>query len=203
MVAARPGDDGVEVLLLQRAPASRFAPGYVVFPGGVVDGGDELLALRWFGDRAERTRACAVRELAEEARLALTADGVRRLEPGETVERAVDPSPPPPAALHDMARWLAPEFLAVRFDAWFYAVDAGPAAEAVPDEIEVDRAWWMGPADALRRFPLSRSLMWPTYRTLHALTACSAVDEVLRLEVPQEPPPESLLAPAVSPEWRD
>jgi 8-oxo-dGTP pyrophosphatase MutT (NUDIX family) len=203
VVAARPGDDGVEVLLLRRAAASRFAPGYVVFPGGVVDVGDEMSALRWFGDRAKRTRACAVRELGEEARLALTAGGVRRLEPGETVEQAVDPSPPQPAALHEMARWLAPEFLPVRFDAWFYGVAAGPDADPVPDDIEVDRAWWMRPADALRRFPLWRALMWPTYRILHAMTACSAVDEVLRLEVPQEPPPESLLARGVSPEWRD
>lgn len=201
-MAARPGERGVEVLLMRRAPASRFAPGYVVFPGGVVDAGDELLALRWFGDRSERTRACAVRELGEEARLALTADGVRRLEPGEAIERAVDPAPPPPAALHEMARWMAPEFLAFRFDATFYAVAVGPDAVPVPDQIEVDRAWWLRPAEALRRFPLWRELMWPTYRTLHALAGCSSVEDVLGLEVPQEPPLESLLARAVSPEWR-
>src|SRR5207247_1208720 len=156
--AGGPRDDGVEGLLLRRTAASRFAPGYVVFPGGVVDAGDELLALRWFGDRSERTRACAVRELGEEARLALTTDGVRRLEPGEAIEQAVDPSPPPPAALHEMARWMAPEFLAVRFDATFYAVAVGPDAVAVPDQIEVDRAWWLRPAEALRRFTLWRKL---------------------------------------------
>jgi 8-oxo-dGTP pyrophosphatase MutT (NUDIX family) len=202
VVVARQAGPGVEVLLLRRAPGSRFAPGYVVFPGGVVDAGDERLALRWFGDRAERTRACAVRELGEEAGLAVTGEGVRPLGPDSTIDDAVDASPPSADALHEMARWLAPEILPVRFDAWFYAVAAGPEAVPDPDGIEVDLAWWMRPADALRRFPLWRALMWPTYRTLQALTECSSVDDVLRLHVVQEPPPESLLAAAVSPEWR-
>ena len=202
MVTARQAEEDVEVLLLRRAPGSRFAPGYVVFPGGAVDPDDDRLALRWFGDRAERTRACAIRELAEEAGLVSTRTGVRPLGPNETLDEAIDESPPPAGALPEMARWLAPEFLPVRFDAWFYAMAVGPGAEPTPDGMEVDRAWWMRPVEALGRFPLWRLLMWPTYRTLQALAGCSTVEEVLRLRVPQEPPPESHLAAAVSPEWR-
>jgi 8-oxo-dGTP pyrophosphatase MutT (NUDIX family) len=202
VVVARPASEGVEVLLLRRASGSRFAPGYVVFPGGVVEARDEDLAARWFGDRSEHVRACAVRELGEEARLALTGGGLRSLAEGETVEGAVGTSPPSRDALPEMARWLAPESLAVRFDAWFFAVAARPDTPATPDRVEVDRAWWERPSDALRRFPLWRSLMWPTYRTLQALAGCSTVDDVLRLRVTQERPPESLVAQAVSPEWR-
>src|SRR5262249_33401969 len=147
-------------------------------------------------------RACAVRELAEEAGLVLTAEGLRPLDPGETIAAAVSAAPPRAEALPETARWLAPEFLPVRFDAWFYAVAARAGTEATPDRVEVDLGWWERPADALERHPLWTALMWPTYRTLEALAGCASVDDVLRLRVPQEPPPESLLAGYTSPEYR-
>jgi 8-oxo-dGTP pyrophosphatase MutT (NUDIX family) len=202
VVVARPGETGLEVLLLRRAPASRFAPGYVVFPGGVVDADDDRLASAWFGDPDERVRTCAVRELAEEAGLVLTAAGLRALAPEESIEDAVAGDPPPFDALPGMARWRAPEILPVRFDAWFYAVAAPAGTPAMPDMVEVDEAWWERPADALARHGLWTALMWPTYRTLQALTACSSVEDVLRLRVSQEPPPSDLLASYRSPEWQ-
>src|SRR6184192_2756413 len=67
---------GVEVLVLRRSRSSRFAPGFVVFPGGAVDDGDRELARRWFGSPTELDRACAVRELREEAGLVLGSDGI-------------------------------------------------------------------------------------------------------------------------------
>ena len=51
VVAVREGADAEpEVLVLERGAASRFLPGYVVFPGGAVDDDDAALAARWFGD---------------------------------------------------------------------------------------------------------------------------------------------------------
>ncbi len=202
VIVARPGTAGVEVLLLRRSAASRFAPGYVVFPGGVVDPDDERRAEAWFGDAAQRVRACAVRELAEEAGLVLTGDGLRPRPAGLSIDRMVAASPPAVDDLHEMARWLAPEILPVRFDARFYAVVAPAGTTATPDMEEVDLAWWERPGDALARHGLWTALMWPTYRTLEALAGCSSVDEVVRLRVEQEPPPPSLLASATSPEWR-
>src|SRR6266498_468453 len=79
IVVARPGEPHgprVEVLLLRRSARSRFAAGFVVFPGGVVEDGDAELAARWFGSRDELSRACAVRELAEETGLVATAGGL-------------------------------------------------------------------------------------------------------------------------------
>src|SRR5436853_6709649 len=96
VIAARDTGDGVEVLVLKRSSESRFLPGYVVFPGGAVDPGDADLAVRWFGDAEEATRACAIRELAEETGLALTSDG---LAPGAG---DVDTAPPRPEALRQI-----------------------------------------------------------------------------------------------------
>jgi 8-oxo-dGTP pyrophosphatase MutT (NUDIX family) len=66
-ILLRDGEHGLEVLLVKRNPASRFAPAAWVFPGGAVREGD-----------ADR-RATALRELQEEAGVAL--DGVDRLLP--------------------------------------------------------------------------------------------------------------------------
>jgi 8-oxo-dGTP pyrophosphatase MutT (NUDIX family) len=199
VVVAREGTDGIEVAVLRRTASNRFAPGFVVFPGGAVDGGDERLAARWFGDESEAARACAVRELGEETGLALTQSGLRPVDPGDDPVEAVSASPPPAAALAEIARWIAPEFLAVRFDAVFFAVPADAALPLRPDGTEEDRAWWARPTDVLAEGKLYETLMWPTYRTLEALARCRSVGDVLALSVPQEAPPRG--GRGRSPEW--
>jgi len=138
----------VEALVLRRAAASPFAAGYVVFPGGTVDEGDAELAERWFGDPGEAARACAVRELAEEAGLVLAHGGVRALGAAEDPVAALDASMPRREDIHPMARWLAPEFLAVRFDAEFFsagAPDGSTVEEVLALRVEQD----MSPASPL------------------------------------------------------
>jgi 8-oxo-dGTP pyrophosphatase MutT (NUDIX family) len=79
--AAGPVDGDVEVLMLRRTAAMRFAPGAFVFPGGSVDPADSAADIGWFGPgpadfgarlgaSAELARAlvcAAVRETFEEA----------------------------------------------------------------------------------------------------------------------------------------
>ncbi|MDP9296130.1 MAG: NUDIX hydrolase, partial [Actinomycetota bacterium] len=189
VIAARPASTaaaraGVEVLVLQRSSGSRFLPGYVVFPGGAVDAGDTELAQRWFGDRAESTRACAVRELAEETGLALTGGG---LVPADGVELGtIHAFPPSARALHQISHWIAPEEVPVRFDARFFAVAARSGVEPQPDGAEADRAWWVDPRALLRDFEAQRcDLYWPTLKTVEALAECASVEEVLALDLPQ------------------
>src|SRR3954470_22480253 len=56
-------DRGLEVLLLRRSDDARFMPGVWVFPGGAVDPED--------GHGEAGFRACALRELEEEAGIEL------------------------------------------------------------------------------------------------------------------------------------
>ena len=182
LARAAPGH-GVEVLVLRRSEASRFAPGFVVFPGGAVDPDDDELARRWFGSPDERARACAVRELAEEA--------------GLHIEATVDELP-------EIGHWIAPEFLPVRFDARFFAAAADLARgslEPTPDGLEIVDAWWVRPADLLVAGARGDvPLAWPTVRTLEALAACRSVADVLALQVAQEPPaPLGRATPTPSP----
>lgn len=185
VVVARPG---VEILMLQRSAGSRFAPGFVVFPGGMVEEGDADLARRWFGTEEEIARACALRELAEETALVMTAGGLveapGRL-PGD------DGLPPPdPGDVPEMARWVAPDFLPRRFDARFYVIAAPAGLTPQPDGVEVERVWWEPARSVLDAAAGGAfSLMWPTLRTLQALSECTTVEEVLDLRVEAAPPP--------------
>ena len=85
----RHADRALEVLLLKRTEDAKFMPGVWVFPGGGVDPGD--------GEGEAGHRACAVRELAEEASIELSAEEELVL----------------------FSRWITPEVISRRFDAWF------------------------------------------------------------------------------------
>ena len=102
---------------------------------------------------------------------------------------AISADPPDAADVPEISRWIAPDFLEVRFDATFFAVGARPGLVARPDEVEVDMAWWASPAEILREHALWESLMWPTYVTLRELVGCSTVQEVLSLRMEQVAPP--------------
>lgn len=189
VIVVRRAQDGVEVLALRRAAESSFLPGFVVFPGGVVEPSDAALAARLFGDPREEARACALRELYEEAGLLLTADGLVVRHPGRPLlELAFEP--PPASAFIEVARWVAPEALEMRFDARFFATAAPPDVEPTADGAEISRAWWASPGRLLADAEAGGDpLMWPTRVTLETLAACRSVAEVLALRIEQVPRP--------------
>ena len=189
VVVVRPGTGGVEVLMLRRGPKSRFGAGFAVFPGGSIDPTDDELAARWFGTPEERARACGVRELIEEAGLALTANGVVAAATEHEGIVSVDDAPPELKHLPEIARWVTPNVLAKRFDARFFGVGAPRGLDPRPDGLEIDRAWWAPPTGVLGEYTLWESLMWPTYNTLMVLAECRSVDDVLSLRMEQVPPP--------------
>ncbi len=190
VIAARQGERGVEVLVLERSPESRFLPGYVAFPGGATDPEDEALAERWFGRRDEAPRACAVRELLEEVGLALTAGGLRNA--GSSLLAVLDAEPPKPEQLRGIAHWVAPDDVPVRFDADYFAVESPPGLEPTPDGEEIERAWWASPRDLLDDMHRGRRrLYWPTYFTMRELASCRTVRDLLALRIETREPDES------------
>jgi endoribonuclease LACTB2 len=203
VIAARRVGDGFEMLVLERASTSRFLPNYVAFPGGSVEAGDEALAQRWFGDTDEAARACAVRELAEEVALALTAEGVS-IAAGRSLD-AVDAAPPPTAVLPEIAHWVAPEDVPVRFDARFFALEAPGDLVVDPDGVETADAWWISPRALLEDWRAERrKLYWPTYFTVIAISACETVDDLLALRITtREPDDDELERLPRSTFWQD
>lgn len=146
----RHADRGLELLLLKRSDAASFMPSVWVFPGGAVDPED--------GEGEAGFRACAVRELAEEAGIELPdADG-----------------------LVLFSHWITPEVVPVRFDTWFFLALMPPHCSPEPDGAEtIEAAWWQ-PQAALDAHSAGKlSLVFPTIRQLESLLAYSTPDEAL------------------------
>jgi 8-oxo-dGTP pyrophosphatase MutT (NUDIX family) len=137
---------GPEVLLVQRNPEQRFMGGAWVFPGGAVHAED--------ADHA----AAAVRELEEEAGIALPED----------------------TEVVPWSRWITPEEVRVRFDTWFFVAAAPPGGEPTVDGSECVDFRWLRPTAALEAFARDElMLVFPTIKHLEALELAESVADAL------------------------
>jgi 8-oxo-dGTP pyrophosphatase MutT (NUDIX family) len=109
----------LEVLLLKRSEAAAFMPGVWVFAGGSVEPGD--------GEGPDSYRACARRELREEAGIELASE----------------------EELVPFTRWITPEVVSRRFDAWFFLALAPAHTPPKVDGSEITEGRWVEPAAAL------------------------------------------------------
>ena len=140
----------LEVLMLRRSEEAKFMPGVWVFPGGSLDEAD--------GAKEAGLRACAMRELAEEAGIELDA--------GEE--------------LVPFTRWITPEVIATRFDAWFFLALAPPHTPPRPDGVETTEAGWFEPAAALEAQEAGELLLsFPTQTQLRWLAEFRTSDEAI------------------------
>ncbi len=133
-------------------------PGVWVFPGGAVDPED--------GEGEAGYRACAVRELEEEAGIALPEDEELVL----------------------FSRWITPEVVSRRFDAWFFLALAPAHTPPEPDGVETTEARWFEPQTALDAQEAGKlALAFPTISQLKMLlpyrTSSEAIDAHRGLEV--------------------
>lgn len=140
----------LEVLLLKRTEGAEFMPGVWVFPGGAVDPED--------GEGEGGYRACAVRELSEEAGIEL----------------------PDREELVLFSRWITPEVVSRRFDAWFFLALTPPHSPARPDGTETTEAAWFEPRAALESEATGElALAFPTLSQLKSLLPFSSAEETI------------------------
>jgi hypothetical protein len=132
-----------------------------------------------------------VRELLEEVGLALTTDGLSAA--GSDAD--LDARPPRAEQLREIAHWIAPVDVPVRFDARYFAVPAPSGVEPVADGHEAASAWWASPRELLEDWASDRrKLYWPTYFTMRALAGCDEMTQVLGLRIRTREPDEDELA---------
>lgn len=194
VICVREGNGGPEVLVVERSLESRFLPGYVAFPGGAVEDVDAGHAERWFGSVTEAPRAAAVRELLEEVGLVLSADGLEATVGPDPLTR-VHAAPPTMQQLPEMAHWIAPPTVSVRFDARYFAVSGEGAPTPVPDGVEASDAWWISPRRLLAEWEREeRKLYWPTFVTVRHLAGCGSAPHVLALRFETREPNDEEIA---------
>ncbi len=164
VIVLRHGAHPLEVLLVRRNPTQRFMGGAWVFPGGAVEAHEADA-----GDRAHRL--AGVREVAEEA-------GVELAGPDELIP---------------FSRWITPAEVRIRFDTHFFLAPAPHGARPRVDGSEcVDWGWWAA-RDALDAHAAGElELVFPTIKTLEALTDFGSAAELLgwaagRTVAPVEP----------------
>ncbi len=146
----RHSDRGLEVLLLKRTEKAKFMPGVWVFPGGAVDPED--------GEGEDGHRACAARELTEEAGIELGAE----------------------AELVLFSRWITPEVISRRFDAWFFLAPAPAHSPPKPDGIETTDAGWFEPAAAVEAQAAGElALAFPTIAQMRTLAEFASAAEAI------------------------
>jgi 8-oxo-dGTP pyrophosphatase MutT (NUDIX family) len=150
VILLRGGARTLEVLLVKRTPHARFMGGVWVFPGGAVDAEE--------GDGDGAHRAAAIRELREEAAIALE----------------------DPDALVKFSRWITPAEVRTRFDTHFFLAPIPPGQEPKVDGEECVDLGWFTPAAALRAHGDERIvLVFPTIKHLEQLGAFASADELL------------------------
>jgi 8-oxo-dGTP pyrophosphatase MutT (NUDIX family) len=150
VILLRDGEQRLELLLVKRTPKARFMGGVWVFPGGAVDAGE--------GDGDDAHRAAAVRELREEAAIAL--DG-----PGELVK---------------FSRWITPAQVQIRFDTHFFLARLPDGQQPAVDGEEVVELGWFTPDAALQEHRDGRiALVFPTIKHLEQLSGFRSVQELL------------------------
>jgi 8-oxo-dGTP pyrophosphatase MutT (NUDIX family) len=157
------GQRALEVLMLQRTQEAKFFPGAWVFPGGSVEAED--------GEGPDGYRACAVRELREEAGIELPAE----------------------EELIPFTRWVTPATFSRRFDAWFFIALAPAHTPPQIDGGEIVDARWFEPAAAIAGADAGEvSLAFPTRVQLgwlaeHATSADAVAAYRGRSVVPLQP----------------
>ncbi len=150
VILLRGGDEGLELLLVRRNPLARFMGGVWVFPGGAVEHAE--------GDDDRAHRAAAVRELREEAGVAL----------------------PSAEALVKFSRWITPAAVRTRFDTHFFLASLPPDQEPRVDGEECVELGWFTPVGALDAHRAGDILLvFPTIKHLEQLSAFATAAEVL------------------------
>ncbi|MGO9320064.1 MAG: NUDIX hydrolase [Solirubrobacteraceae bacterium] len=150
VILLRGGSEDLEVLLVRRTPHARFMGGVWVFPGGAVDARE--------GEGDEAHRVAGVRELQEEAGIALD----------------------DPGALVKFSRWITPAEVQIRFDTHFFLAELPQGQEPRIDGEECVDLGWFTPRAALEANGAGEiDLVFPTIKHLEQLSDFPSVEALM------------------------
>lgn len=149
---ARDFDGQLEVLLLRRNKALKFAAGFWVFPGGKI----EAEELEKSENDLEAAKIAAVRETKEEANLDVL-----------------------PEELIFFSHWTTPVIEPRRYATWFFFGEVNEESSNVTiDDSEIKEHIWLHPQAALNKMKEGKiGMMPPTIVSLQIIRKCLTVAE--------------------------
>lgn len=200
VILVREANNALQVYLLKRSARSDFMPGNFVFPGGVVEPGDddpdfwsgrmdgEVEAMPGNPDAVMSHRqalahaVAAIRETLEEAGIFLGSDHQDTVDcrPIEGYNSArgfrdwvtAEGRVLGVSRLHPWSHWITPIVRPKRYDTRFYLAVVTEGAKCTPDREETTQGIWMTPERAIEENERGRILLSPpTLVTLHELLA--------------------------------
>ena len=155
MLVRNKNEAEVEVLLLRRNKALKFASGFWVFPGGKVEPNEIEMA----SNDLKAAKIAAVRETKEETNISITTSD-----------------------LIFFNHWTTPVVQPRRFATWFFFADvSGKELEVKIDDSEVKKHLWLSPKIAMDKAVAREiQLMPPTYMCLQRISQCKNIEAVKR-----------------------
>lgn len=152
IMLARDTQEGVEVLLLKRNKALKFAAGLWVFPGGKIEP-DEIKQSK---DDIAAAKLAAVRETKEEADIDIDINNLLLF-----------------------SHWTTPAIEPRRYATWFFFADvSGRDLTVQIDDSEIKNHSWVNPQKALDKVRTGGlAMMPPTYISLQRIRKCKTVAE--------------------------
>ena len=162
IMIAREREGELEVLLLKRNKALKFAAGLWVFPGGKI----EPAEIETGSDELEAAKLAAVRETMEEAAVKIGIDD-----------------------LVFFSHWTTPELEPRRYSTYFFFADVNGRDITVEiDDSEIKKHTWMNPQKALDKVKTGElAMMPPTYVSLQRIRKCQTVAAAKQVLTSLEP----------------
>ena len=162
IMLARDTIAGIEVLLLKRNKALKFAAGLWVFPGGKIEP-DEIERGK---DDIGAAKLAAVRETNEESDIDIDIN-----------------------SLLLFSHWTTPVVEPRRYATWFFFADvSGQDLTVQVDDSEIKKHLWINPQKALDKIQTGElAMMPPTYISLQRIRKCQTVAEATQLLSEIEP----------------
>lgn len=161
MLARQKGEE-LEVLLLKRNKALKFAAGLWVFPGGKI----EVDEIETGKDELEAAKLAAVRETKEEANIDIDME-----------------------TLIFFSHWTTPEIEPRRYATWFFFGDvSGQDLTVEIDDSEIKKHLWINPQAALNKVKTGDlAMMPPTYISLQLIRKCKTIAAAKSILTQNEP----------------
>jgi len=156
IMLARDTSEGIEVLLLKRNKALKFAGGLWVFPGGKIEP-EEMEVGK---DINEAAKLAAVRETKEEANVDINLD-----------------------SLLFFSHWTTPVIEPRRYATWFFFADVSRQELTVQvDDSEIKKHLWINPQKALDKVHAGElAMMPPPYISVQRIRKCQTAAEAAQL----------------------